>query len=82
MKIAYVVNEASFFISHRLPLASEAGRRGFDVVILCGEGTGEEALAAHDLEWRTYPLSRSGVNPLEEMHTLAALIKLYRAEDF
>ena len=80
MKIVYVVNEASFFISHRLPLAAEANRLGFDVVILCGAGTGEEALAAHNLAWRTYPLSRSGVNPLEEMRTLAALIKLYRTE--
>ena len=47
-----------------LPLAAEASRLGFDVVILCGAGTGEEALAAHNLAWRTYPLSRSGVNPL------------------
>lgn len=80
VKIAYVVNEASFFISHRLPLAQEASRLGFDVVILCGSGTGEEALAAHNLQWRTYPLSRSGVNPLEEIRTLAALIKIYRTE--
>lgn len=80
MKIIYVVNEASFFLSHRLPLAQEASRRGHAVVILCGVGTGEELLAEHNLNWRSYPLSRSGINPLQELRTLRMLMKIYREE--
>ena len=43
-KLLFFVNEGAFFRSHRLPLAQEAQRRGLDVVVVCGEGTGEGEL--------------------------------------
>ena len=36
MKIIFVVNVDWFFISHRLPLALEALKRGYEVHIACG----------------------------------------------
>jgi glycosyltransferase involved in cell wall biosynthesis len=80
LKIIYVVNEAGFFLSHRLPLAREAAARGFEVLVACGAGTGEEELTAAGLNWRSFPLSRSGFNPLQEVRTLRALQRLYRDE--
>ena len=80
MKIIYVVNEASFFLSHRLPLAEEALRRGFDVLVVCGADTGERLLEEAGLRVTVLPLSRSGFNPLEELRTLRALVKIYREE--
>ncbi|MCZ6852871.1 MAG: glycosyltransferase family 4 protein [Gammaproteobacteria bacterium] len=80
MKILFVVNEASFFLSHRLPIAEEAIRRGYEVMVACGEGTGEQKLVALNLSYRTLPLSRSGINPLEEWRTYRTLLRIYREE--
>ena len=59
IRIIFVVNEASFFLSHRLPLAEEARARGYDVHVVCGIGTGEEALVGHGLSAHPIPFSRS-----------------------
>ena len=78
MKIVYVVNEASFFFSHRVRLAQEARARGAEVTLICGANTGEHAASQHDLNVVTVPLSRSGVNPLSEFRTFFALLRHYR----
>jgi glycosyltransferase involved in cell wall biosynthesis len=80
LKLVYVVNEASFFLSHRLPLAREALARGFEVVVVCGEGTGEARLSAAGINCRTFPLSRSGFNPLQELRSFRALWRIYQQE--
>ncbi len=78
MKLLFVVNEANFFISHRLPLALEALDRGAEVFLICGENTGEHRLEEHNIPYATFPLSRSGVNPWVEIRSFRCLIKLYR----
>lgn len=80
MKILFVVNEAKFFLSHRLPIAEEASSRGYEVMVACGEGTGEQKLVALNIKYRTLPLSRSGINPMEELRTFRTLLKIYREE--
>ena len=80
MKILFVVNEAKFFLSHRLPIAEEATRRGYEVMVACGEDTGEQKLVALNIKYRTLPLSRSGINPKEEFRTFRALLRIYREE--
>jgi len=80
LKLVYVVNEASFFLSHRLPLAAEALARGDEVVVACAQGTGEARLTAAGIRCRTFLLSRSGANPLAEMRSFAALWRIYREE--
>lgn len=73
------MNEASFFRSHRWPLAAEALARGDDVVVVCGAGTGEETLAS-DVRCRVVPLSRSGFHPWREWLSYRAIRRLYREE--
>ncbi len=80
IKLIFVVNEANFLVSHRLALATEALARGYRVVIVCGEGTGEENLAQHGLSYQTMPLTRSGLNPLRELKTLRAIRTIYETE--
>ena len=80
LTVLYVVNDAAFFLSHRLRLACEARNCGFRVVIVCGEDTGESRLAAHGFEFRTIPLSRSSFNPFRELRTYRALERIYRSE--
>jgi len=79
-KILFVVNDAGFFKSHRLRLAQEALARGFEPVVACGKGTGEAALEALGIRCASFGLSRSGVNPLRELQTFVALLRIYRAE--
>ena len=78
MKLVFVVNEANFFLSHRLPLALEALGRGDEVSVICGANTGEEKLLEFGLSCATVPLSRSGVNPWTEITTFRHLVRLYR----
>ena len=77
-RIVFTVNEARFLISHRMPLVNEARDRGMDVLIACGAGTGEEELEQQGLPYVSIPLSRSGFNPLHELRTYHALVRLYR----
>ncbi len=78
IKIVYAVNEGSFFLSHRLPLAREASARGYDVHVVCGIGTGEAELVEYGITAHPIPFSRSGFNPLKEITTLNAITGVYR----
>jgi glycosyltransferase involved in cell wall biosynthesis len=79
-KILFVVNDAGFFKSHRLRLAQEAGARGYERVVACGRSTGEAALCEYGIRCRTFPLSRSGLNPIRDLNTFIALLRIYRDE--
>lgn len=79
-KLLYVVNSADFFRSHRLQLAQEARLRGCEVAVVCGEGSGEDALSALGVRTLTIPLSRAGTSPRAEWRAYRALLALYRRE--
>ena len=79
-KVLFVVNDAGFFKSHRLRLAQEAAARGYEPVVACGADTGEGALEALGIRCCSFGLSRSGINPLRELQTFAALLRIYRSE--
>jgi glycosyltransferase involved in cell wall biosynthesis len=62
--ILFVVNEAYFFVSHRLPIALEARRRGYDVHIAAPRdnvwapvGYSPDELAKHNLTFHEIPMS-------------------------
>ena len=80
MKLLYVVNEARFFLSHRLPLAREALARGYDVAVVTAADTGEAALAAEGLRHIPVPLSRSGFAPLQELRSYKAISRVLSEE--
>ncbi len=80
MKILYVVNEAQFFLSHRLPLGLEAQARGYEVVVVTAPDTGEEQLARHGFRHVAVPMSRSGFVLRQEFSTYQAMKRIYLAE--
>ncbi len=80
MKLLFVVNEAGFFLSHRLPLAFEAQRRGWEVVVVTAPHTGEDRLLDCGFKHRTIPLSRSGFVPTQEIRSYRALKQIYDLE--
>ncbi len=76
--ILFVVNDAGFFLSHRLPLALAARDYGFRVCVATPPGDGVEQIEAEGLLHFSLPLSRSGANPFAELMTIWELYKLYR----
>ncbi len=77
-RIAIVVNEAKFFVSHRLVLAQAARDAGYDVVVITPGGEGEDEILAAGFEWHRLRMTRSGTNPLAELRVIAQLYGLYR----
>ena len=80
MKLLYVVNEAQFFLSHRLPLAIEARKRGYEVVVVSAPNTGEEGIVDAGFRFLPVPLSRSGFSLTTELGTFRGLRSIYRSE--
>ena len=85
MKILYVVNNAAFFASHRLPLALEARRRGHEIMLVTGEA-GSARLEAPAIEQlqalgirHLVTRFRSGsVSPRHELDGFLAVVRCMR----
>lgn len=77
-RLLFVVNDASFFLSHRLPLAVAARESGFDVHVATPSGPGVDAVRAAGFPHHPLPLNRSGMNPLRELGGLLAVVRLFR----
>ena len=80
MKILYVVNDASFFLSHRLPIGLKALELGHDVAIVTAPNTGEQGLAQFGFRHIPIEMSRSGFNVWQEIMTFRRLTALFRRE--
>ncbi len=78
-RVLIVVNDAAFFLSHRLALALGARDAGLDVHVATPGDAASPQIEAHGLPFHPIPLSRRGTSPVAELSTLAALIKLYRS---
>ncbi|HEU0229878.1 MAG TPA: glycosyltransferase family 4 protein [Burkholderiaceae bacterium] len=76
--LLFVVNNPAFFLSHRLPLALAAKRAGFEVHVATMDGPSVSRIVSHGLAHHVIPMSRSGKNPLRELHSLFALWRLFR----
>ncbi|MBV9620800.1 MAG: glycosyltransferase family 4 protein [Gammaproteobacteria bacterium] len=79
--LLYVVNVAWFFLSHRLELARAALADGFRVH-LAADVENESEIAdvrGHGIVFHRLHMTRSGLNPLEELRTRAELRDIVRA---
>jgi hypothetical protein len=77
-KLLIVVNVDWFFISHRLCIAEQALKEGWDVYVL-GEDTGRATeIESKGISFINLPFSRSGTNPREEIRTLISFYKIYK----
>ena len=78
-KLLIVVNEASFFNSHRLPLAIFAKKNGFDVHVAArGDPKNVSKIISSGLKFHPISFTRSSLNIFKEILTLLNLIKIYK----
>ncbi len=84
-RLTFVVNHVAFFVSHRLPIALEAQRRGYIVDLLTGqagsemmESGAEHALSATGIAHRRLAFRSSGINPVIEFWGLLQLVWFLR----
>jgi len=83
--LLFVVNETYFFMTHRLAVAKAAAARGYEIHVA---GPNDHVWAPNDFSveeltkagfiYHEIPLSRRGMNPVHELHTIWALWRLYR----
>jgi glycosyltransferase involved in cell wall biosynthesis len=77
-KILYVVNVDWFFISHRLPLALEAIKRGYEVCLITKNTGRFKELQNAGLTCFELEFERSGKNPFKEIGLIIKLRKFYK----
>ena len=78
-RVLFVVNNASFFISHRLPIAIECIARSYQVGLAAPYDPEAAAiLKKAKIEYFPISLSRSGTNPIGEGLCIISLIKLFK----
>ena len=75
-RLLLLVNDAGFFVSHRLPLALGARDCGFDVHVATAPGAATAIIESHGITHHPLPLSRSGTNPLGELRVFAEIARL------
>jgi len=76
--LLFVVNSPSFFLSHRLPVAVEARKKGYEVHVATAGGEAASELLGYGLIHHEIPLTRSGRRPSSELRSLISLWRLMR----
>lgn len=79
-RLFMVVNVDGFFLSHRKEIALSAKQAGWDVTVVTADTGKLSAIRNLGLNTIDLPMSRSGMNPLQELRTLRFLYNLYRRE--
>lgn len=79
-KLFMVVNVDWFFLSHRKEIALAAQKAGWEVAIVTADTGRLKEIEALGLRTVDLPMSRSGMNILQELRTLHFLWELYRKE--
>ena len=78
MKILFVVNDARYFLSHRLPVAKALKMRGDDVIVACPFDCNASPKISQQFEYHPLPRMRGTINPFNELRVLFSLFKLYK----
>ena len=78
-KIAFVVNDTDFFLSHRKTLAQDC-MEDYDVVIILPKNKANKKVI--DLGFRVveYPLQKTGTNPFIDLFTVYRIFRILRKE--
>lgn len=76
-KILFVANVDWFFISHRLVIAEEAKKNGFEVIVAAKDTGRSKEIIDKGIQFINLSFSRSGTNLIKEFITLIKVYKIY-----
>ena len=76
--LLFVVNDAGFFLSHRLPIALKARDEGYDVQVATAPSAATADIVRLGFAFHALPLSRSGRHVASELAAFVALFRLFR----
>jgi len=77
-KLLFVVTEDWYFFSHRLTLAKEAMKAGFDVTVATRVTNHKHQILDAGIKLiPLYQMKRSGNNPFGELRSIFELIQVY-----
>ena len=76
--VLFLVTEDWYFLSHRLPIARAVREAGGTVVVATRTGKKADQIRAEGFRVCPLAIDRSSLNPLTDLKTLRALIRLYR----
>ena len=79
-RLLFLVTEDWYFVSHRLELAIAAREAGYEVVVATRAGRHMERITAAGLRVCSVDFDRAGLNPIKDIATLLAVVKIYRRE--
>ena len=79
-KLFIVVNDDFFFLSHRLPIALEAQKAGYDVTVLCKDNGRANEIVNHGLKFIDISFDKVKFKPLNELKILLKLLAIYKRE--
>lgn len=77
-KALLFANTDWYLYNFRLGLATALRDQGYEVILLSPPGDFQGLLRDRGFQWMPFPLSRQGVNPVQELQTVWRLWNLYR----
>ena len=77
-RLLFVINDAGFFVSHRLPVAQAARDNGFEVHVASAAGNAATIIESNGITHHPIDLSRSGINPWRELLAFIEISRLMR----
>lgn len=82
IKLVILVNDLSFFISHRLPIAEAAIHKYYNVVIGYGElgGANLKLLEDKGLNFCFVPMQRGSINLIKDLKSLFGIWRFFKKE--
>lgn len=77
-KLLFILNEPTYFVSHRLPIACAARDAGYMIYIATGDAIAPKKITEEGFVYYQIPLSRNGRNIFAEFTSLIAIYRLMR----
>ena len=78
-RLLFIVNDTTFFVSHRLPIAIAARAAGFEIHLAAFDLGGLEQVRAHGIAFHPLAVDRTGINPLRDVFLFCQLLALIRS---
>lgn len=80
-KVLLFANTDWYLYNFRLPLANALRERGYEVVLVSPPGEYTCLLQQAGFRWLPLTMDRGSVNPISQVKSIAALVRLYRGEE-